>query len=457
MQGDKLIGAMRFLNGVVLILLALNAFRGAAYPATAVSGIPSLVGGALLCAAPFLLAWRGLARTVSADTTNAAWIVNLAAALLMLVVLGVAAFAAKHFSLGLLIPLAGALVLGANIKALSTKKAGQVAPSARVDPTRKRESDGGIASFGPLANPDGLVDAAPNHARSNYFLRHWRGELPLPRSYWVNGTLLGMASSGIVAVIGALQEHSASLRLIAVTSLLALCGSVAFSIWSIVGIWRSAGRHAARGGSAGWAVAARVVTVFAVVGVATNLMNSVLPQMHEFALIAVGRDPIGRFRVSVSPDGRAIRVVGTLREGAASAIVGVIDATPTAKWLILDSNGGRVVEAEELARAVRGHRLDTYVDRICVSACTYVFLAGGTRAASLEARIGFHQPSFVGLNALGRQRATQAMLDVYRADGLPDDFIRHIGETPPSSMWYPTRDELLGANVVTRIMHSPVG
>lgn len=457
MRGDNLIRAMRFLNGAVLILLAVSAFRGGVHLATIESGLPSLVGGMLLWAAPFFLAWRGLAGTVSAGTTNVAWIVNLAAALLMFVMLGIAAFAGKHLSLGFLIPLAVTLLLGANIKALSTKKTGQVALPARVDPVWKHESDDGMRSSESLSIPASVGDPAHNPVRSNYFLRHWRGELSLPWTYWVNGTLLGMLSSGIVAAIGALQEHSASLRLIAVTSLIALSGSVAFSIWSIVGTWRSAGHHAARGGSAAWAVAARIVVVFAVIGVATNVMKSVLPQMHEFALIAVGHDPIGRFRVSVSPDGRAIRVAGTLREGAATAIVRVIDATPTAKWLILDSNGGRVVEAEQLARAVRARQLDTYVDRFCVSACTYVFLAGGTRAAALDARIGFHQPTFVGLNALGRQRATQAMLDVYRADGLPDDFIRHIGETPPASMWYPTRDELLRANVVTRIVHSPVG
>jgi len=288
---------------------------------------------------------------------------------------------------------------------------------------------------------------------SNYFARHWRGELPLPVSYWINGALFSVVSTGIIVSINEIEQQSlASLRHVALMSLAILGTSLLSSIWSLVGIWRSAGHHTSRGGAKGWAYAARFMVVLGAFGGVSNLARTVLPQMRVFGLIAIGQDPIGRFTVSVSPDGHSVLVTGTLREGAAAAISRVIDATPEAQWLVLDSNGGRVLEAQQLARKVRARGLDTYVRRQCASACTFVYLAGKTRAASPYARIGFHQPSFVGLNAMGQQEITVAMLNDYRIAGLPPEFVRRIAQTPSSQMWYPRSDELLHANVVTAIL-----
>ena len=41
-------------------------------------------------------------------------------------------------------------------------------------------------------------------------------------------------------------------------------------------------------------------------------------------------------------------------------------------------------------------------------------------------------------------------MDVYRSAGLSEDFIQRIENTSPKDMWYPTRDELIASNVVTR-------
>lgn len=343
------------------------------------------------------------------------------------------------------------------MKVLAIRKRDQSALPARIEPVWQHPNadDNVAAESGGI--PTGAANFELKRARSNYFMRHWRGELSLPVSYWINGSLLTVVCTGLIAIIGALERRSFSLRLVAVTSLVILAGTIALCVWSMVGIWRSAGHHSSRGGSSGWAVAARVMVVFGVIGGVSNLTKSVLPQMHEFALIAIGQDPIGRIRVSVSPDGRSVIVVGTLREGAAAKVESVLNAAPAAQTLVLNSNGGRVLEAEQIARMVRSRQLGTYVERQCSSACTYVFLAGKTRVATPNARIGFHQPSFVGLNSAAQQRATQAMLDVYRDAGLPDEFIRRIGETPSTKMWYPTCDELLRANVVTRVAHPFAG
>lgn len=452
MRGEKWVRAMALVNVVVLTLVAVAALTEGAKLTEGVAGAAETFEGALLAAIPFAMAWRGLGRKASPGLTNAAWVVNLAAAVLMLISFVIGATLSAHATLGTFRPVALGLLLAVNAKVLAHKKAEQRKRPARIEPVWERATE----DAGPAIGSNAVSTAPaqePELARSsNYFVRHWRGELPLPVSYWINGGLLSVVSTGIIISIHEIEQHSlASLRLVAVTTLATLSASALSSIWSMVGIWRSAGHHAARGGAKGWAYVARFLVVMGIVGGLSNLVRTVLPQMRVFGLIAIGQDPIGHFFVSVSPDSRSVIVTGTLREGAAAAITRVIDATPTARWLVLNSNGGRVLEAQQLARTVRARGLDTYVAGQCASACTFVYLAGRTRAASPYARIGFHQPTFVGLNALGQQQITQAMLDDYRAAGLPPEFIRRIAQTPPSQLWYPRSDELLHANVVTEI------
>ncbi|MGG1945272.1 ATP-dependent Clp protease proteolytic subunit [Trinickia sp. NRRL B-1857] len=451
MRGDKWVRAMALVNAAVLTLVAIAALTTAAKLTRGVAGAAQTFEGALLAAVPFVMAWRGLGRNASPGLTNAAWVVNLATAFLMLVTFVIGATLSGHETLATFRPVALGLLFAVNAKVLAHKKAEQRKRPARIEPVWENASEAADAAAGSNA----VLTAAqePERAKpSNYFVRHWRGELPLPVSYWINGGLLSVASTAIIVSINEIEQHSlASLRLVAWTTLAILSASVLSSIWSMVGIWRSAGHHAARGGAKGWAYVARFMIVLGIVGGLSNLVRTVLPQMRVFGLIAIGQDPIGHFIVSVSPDSRSVIVTGTLREGSAAAITRVIDATPTAQWLVLNSNGGRVLEAQQLARTVRARGLDTYVGGLCASACTFVYLAGKTRAASPYARIGFHQPTFVGLNALGQQKITQAMLDDYRAAGLPPEFIQRIAQTPPSQLWYPRSDELLHANVVTEI------
>lgn len=290
--------------------------------------------------------------------------------------------------------------------------------------------------------------AAPPNA--NYLLRHWRGELTLPVSYWLNGSLIltgaTLFSSAILAAMG-----NASLQSIAIASILQHVFALSLWVWSSVGIWRSAGKHATRGGSRGWAIAARIVVVLGTIATVSRLFGSVVPQLHELGLIASGQDPLGVIQVSASPDGKAIILQGTLGEGSAAVAIKAMDAAPGAKILVLNSNGGRLREARFLMEAVGERHLNTYVENRCVSACTYIFLAGQDRAATPNAQIGFHQPSFAGGDPQSQKFATDAMTAVYRKAGLPEDFVRHIARTPAESMWYPSRDEMIAANVLTRV------
>jgi hypothetical protein len=286
-------------------------------------------------------------------------------------------------------------------------------------------------------------------AKSNWFLTHWRGEASLGIAYWRNGVLLGsILPAIIVAAYVLINPLRHSLRTDAVVVLVFVALQLTLWVWTVVGIIRSANRHTARGGQLFWANTARVMMCISVIAMAVRLERSFIPQTRLMASIAAGHDPLDAASVEVTPDGRIITFDGTFGEAAVNELQRVMDASPNATTLVLNSDGGRESAAEELALRVRQRHLNTLVEDHCLSACTFIFLAGNKREIADDAELGFHQASVVGISALGKTFVLAQMAEYYRSHGVHESFIDHIVATPPASMWYPTEDELKEGGVL---------
>jgi hypothetical protein len=119
--------------------------------------------------------------------------------------------------------------------------------------------------------------------------------------------------------------------------------------------------------------------------------------------------------------------------------------------IVLDSKGGLLQEAILLARRISQHRLDTYVSQECSSACTFTFLAGRRQSVAPGARIGFHAASYArDLSQTTFQDIAAFEREQYLKAGLPASFVDEILETPNNRVWYPSRQELLDARVMTQ-------
>jgi hypothetical protein len=288
-----------------------------------------------------------------------------------------------------------------------------------------------------------------NRGRS-YLRRHWVGHLPLPLAYWVNGALLSMLLLALAEFLTyRIRSDWHSLRGMAAVALGYLVVSTIIWLWSSVGIWRSAYWHRRRGGSAGWGFAARALVLLGAV-LTVFRSGDIALQAAELGNLARGKDSIGEVaEMKVSADGRELLVRGNLAVGAADRFEAVLGTAPKVTTLVLSSPGGRIFEAERIAEAVRRRGLDTRVDDACMSACTDILLAGRDRSAPARARIGFHQPDFPGVSDAERRRMIFAMHDRYVAAGVKEAFVWQAIEPPPQSMWFPTADELIDANVLT--------
>jgi hypothetical protein len=145
---------------------------------------------------------------------------------------------------------------------------------------------------------------------------------------------------------------------------------------------------------------------------------------------------------------------------------------PEITTLELNSDGGGIQAALEMAAVVADFGLNTVVTERCDSACTLVFLGGETRILERGGRLGFHSASW-GRDSMidyyEENRESNGWLDefafaswVYEegmrefnkqlefmiSRGVDVQFIIRAAYVNFSDIWYPTRAELMQFNVI---------
>jgi len=117
-----------------------------------------------------------------------------------------------------------------------------------------------------------LFGADVSAPSDSYIARHWRGDLSLARSYWLNGAVIFGLGVNVLAVVAitltafAFQDNHGVLLLAVLSEILL---QVTVYAWALVGIWRAAGRYR---GPRVWAILARVFIVLSVLISATRIL-----------------------------------------------------------------------------------------------------------------------------------------------------------------------------------------
>lgn len=295
-----------------------------------------------------------------------------------------------------------------------------------------------------------FVDRGESERTGNWLADHWRGNLSLGVSYWVNGTLLAGVVGGLLpALLESAMLGSESVQLGAALTLVAILLGLGIWLWAAVGIWRSAGKHPFRGGSGAWATVAKVMVVLGAVSILARGQESSASYREMFNL-AAGYDSFGAPAKSIV-NGDSIEIDGPLSLGAAARFESVLEDTSGIRTVSINSNGGRIGEAKQIASLVERRRLDTVARGICFSACTIVLMAGEHRSIAPRTSVGFHQASFPGMTSSETSFMNDEMLAALRRERVDEGFIARSTEANPSEMWTPTEDEMFDAGVLNSV------
>lgn len=252
----------------------------------------------------------------------------------------------------------------------------------------------------------------------------------------------------LALLLGRAADDARTLQASALLQLMASALMVLSVACCKVGVWRAANRRARVGASATtWFLRALVLAGGLAFGLAFAARHGGA-QTLEMGQIALGQDPVAPVDAHLSADGRSLVLRGTLGAGSAERVHELLAWAPNVRTVRLQSAGGRLFEAEGIAADIRRRGLDTYADGLCASACTMVLLAGRQRDAAPQARIGFHRPSFAGVDD-DRSVDADALMRYYRNAGIARAFVDKVRATPSQSMWFPTRQELERHRVLT--------
>jgi hypothetical protein len=307
--------------------------------------------------------------------------------------------------------------------------------------------------FDGLVPPPISASWPPEAPWQNYFARHWRGELSLSISYWVNGFVAGLIGATVIAgfgsIVSARDDAQPLLWLVSLCSIWLCIG--ALTIWQSVGTWRSATNYRLDG-KRFWGGLAKIMTVLSVAQTAFRFALAGMPQIAGMVEIVAGDSRVGPHQFRVLAQGELLEFSGGITFGVAKEMEGFLNAMTHVKAIRLNSIGGRILEAQKMSDLIKTRHLWTFVEKQCLSACTIVFLGGSDRIIMPKARIGFHQPMFRGMTAADRRLAIATEEQRLEGFGLSRAFAERANQAEPGSMWYPPADELLRERVVTRVL-----
>jgi hypothetical protein len=207
--------------------------------------------------------------------------------------------------------------------------------------------------------------------RANYLVRHWRGELSLGVSYWVNSFLGNMISMSVIYWISSSIGNSLNpnVLLVGITSIYGLVFMI--GIWQITGVWRSAANHKEKTGRKGWATAAQVMMVIGLIQMIPVAQNAI-KQITELAKVATGTDNFSKFELNLISD-RTLELSGYLTYGLIEEFENYMKYNSGIKTIQLSSLGGRLAPAIHIGKILEKSRLNTFTKTYCLSACTLTF------------------------------------------------------------------------------------
>jgi len=116
--------------------------------------------------------------------------------------------------------------------------------------------------------------------------------------------------------------------------------------------------------------------------------------------------------------------------------------------LLVESRGGHLGEAAEMAAMVRRAGMRVVAVRECASACFLLLAAAPDRAAIRGARIGVHSArSYAGAETVGAMAATTHLARLAAGYGVPPAIIGRMVATGPAHMAWLDADDLRAMRV----------
>ncbi len=159
-----------------------------------------------------------------------------------------------------------------------------------------------------------------------------------------------------------------------------------------------------------------------------------------------------RYKLHLSGDRKTLSMTGVFEKKGVVAFENAVNQNPQLTRITLDSHGGDLFAARDIARAISDRGLNTHIDRMCSATCILPFAAGIQRTMGIGAEMGFHA---YGLDFLKFtpyiDLAEEKNYDrrFLQSRNFSSEILDSLFATDRSILWFPSQIELAKAGVVT--------
>lgn len=300
------------------------------------------------------------------------------------------------------------------------------------------------------------------HRVISYIQRHWRGELSLAKSFWVNCVLLDIIM-GVTEDVITTSFDTNGIILLRIKTAIFLTKLLMIYPWQVVGLWRACIAYIKKYNRRFWAhtVQALILLSFVITIPSFVWWFPATRQAFHYAFLM---DTADYYILKIEHEGSILSFDGEIILGVSNEFERMLKNNPQIEGVILTTPGGISEEGFRLAEVISRYKLNTYVTRDCLSAGTLGFIAGKQRYVTKLAILGFHQSDFRGdekvlwgnvpewLFTEKYKEIAENKKILFLSQGVKEEFIEHMNSVSHEDIWYPSHKELLEAGVIHGIV-----
>ena len=98
---------------------------------------------------------------------------------------------------------------------------------------------------------------------TNWFSQHWRGELSLVKSFWINLVAMNIIVNNAMRIAGGDPEFTSAAEAAGYAFGMIMISAL-IAIWQYTGVWRSANAYRRAGRPVIWAILAQAVVILGI-------------------------------------------------------------------------------------------------------------------------------------------------------------------------------------------------
>lgn len=282
-----------------------------------------------------------------------------------------------------------------------------------------------------------------------YIISHWRGEHSLERSYWMNGAVIGIPFNILSTILEKLEPSQVGIVPYTLLSIAYFIPVIPWGIWFAVGTLRSASAHIRKTGRRFWANVARFIAILNFIFMPFVVYASGIV-VWNLGLAALGKDDLLPAEFHINENGLLV-MEGHIVFETPEAFEKILEENPETQIIQLESLGGYIEPARRIAKLIKGRGLDTYTSTECASACTFLYIAGGSRYLDFDGALGFHQSGLEGVPDSAVAAMELEPEELFLDRNVPRSFLDKVQTVSSDDIWVPSLLELVEANIVTHV------